>query len=138
MKAKRKSGQSVVEFALLVPFFLLIVVGGIIDFGFIFHNYLTLQHITHETAQWAAEQKKGQGLGNAAAKVASYRPTWWTGSLTLKEIQEQPLTTGGKCIRVVVTYESPLYTPLYQSVSDSFLLSAVASYKIPQTVTTRD
>lgn len=32
----RRNGQAIVEMALLVPFFLLVIVGGIVDFGFAF------------------------------------------------------------------------------------------------------
>ncbi|GAB1353812.1 hypothetical protein MASR1M12_25500 [Erysipelotrichia bacterium] len=43
MKRKKNKGQAIVELALVFPFFLLIILGGIIDFGFAFYNYVTLR-----------------------------------------------------------------------------------------------
>ena len=41
-KVKREDGQAMVEFALILPVFLLILC-GIIDFGWLFYNQLSLR-----------------------------------------------------------------------------------------------
>ena len=38
MKRKKKKGQAIVEMAILFPVFLLVIVGGVVDFGFAFYN----------------------------------------------------------------------------------------------------
>lgn len=44
---KNENGASAVEFAILLPVLLLIIM-GIIQFGLIFHNYLTMTHAARE------------------------------------------------------------------------------------------
>ena len=46
-------GANAVEFALIAPVFILILM-GIIDFGRIFNAYITITHAAREGARWAA------------------------------------------------------------------------------------
>ncbi|GAB4270981.1 MAG: hypothetical protein Kow0029_08310 [Candidatus Rifleibacteriota bacterium] len=145
-KRKRK-GQAIVEMALVFPFFLLIVVGGLIDFGFAFYNFLSLQQIVNDTAQWAAESQ-GSGTIPSNSEIVTYannrRPSWWTGAFTVAPpvVTNLP-ATGGQVVSLTMTYESPTYTPFYQIIFQattgdaSIKLVAQAAYKIPQLVTTR-
>jgi hypothetical protein len=48
-----ESGQALVEFALIAPLFLLIVL-GIIQFGLAVNNWLDLQRIANQGARWGA------------------------------------------------------------------------------------
>ena len=57
LKTKRKKGngedgQAMVEFALILPIFLLILC-GIIDFGWLFYNQLSLNNACREGARYA-------------------------------------------------------------------------------------
>lgn len=47
-----ESGQAMLEFALILPIFLLILC-GIIDFGWLFYNQLALNNICREGARYA-------------------------------------------------------------------------------------
>jgi hypothetical protein len=51
----RSLGQSLVEFALILPAFLLIL-GGILDFGFMLYARMTLISGTREAARWAVTE----------------------------------------------------------------------------------
>lgn len=51
-KDKREDGQAMVEFALILPIFLLILC-GIIDFGWLFYNQLSLNNACREGARYA-------------------------------------------------------------------------------------
>ncbi|MDM5314862.1 pilus assembly protein [Fictibacillus sp. b24] len=75
---KNEKGQSLVEFALVVPvlFFLLL---GIVDFGRIFHAYLTLDHAGREAARSASignsnpvsvAVSKGSGINLSSSQVS--------------------------------------------------------------------
>lgn len=140
---RRKKGQSLVELALVFPFFLLIVVGGIIDFGFAFYNFLTLQQITNDTAQWAAEILKTEDESAILDKGNALKPTWWSKPYTVQRPEWYDLATGGRYVKIVITYNSPTYTPFYQTMlqatsgDPTLKLAAMASYKIPEFVTTR-
>ncbi len=52
-RRERESGQALVEFALILPLFLMIVV-GIIQFGVALNFWLDLQRIANQGARWAA------------------------------------------------------------------------------------
>lgn len=49
---KKEEGQALVEFALVLPLLLLLVC-GIIDFGWLFYNQLSLQNACREGARYA-------------------------------------------------------------------------------------
>jgi Flp pilus assembly protein TadG len=51
-KKRRSGGQSLVEFALVLPVFLLLL-GGIIDFGFMFYSRITVINAAREGARSA-------------------------------------------------------------------------------------
>ena len=51
-RRRRNSGQSLVEFALVLPVFLLLL-GGIIDFGFMFYSRITVINAAREGARSA-------------------------------------------------------------------------------------
>ena len=48
-----EKGESAVEFALLLPILVLLIF-GIIQFGFIFFHYISITHAAREGARWAA------------------------------------------------------------------------------------
>lgn len=48
----KSDGQATVEFALVLPLVLLIIVGGI-QFGLAFNFWLDLNHVASESARWA-------------------------------------------------------------------------------------
>jgi len=143
MLRKKSKGQAIVELSLVFPFFLLIIVGGIIDFGFAFYNYLSLQQIANDTAQWAADT-----LQTSDAAISTFvnnkKPAWWKGTFTLYAVERPTLPiTGGKVVRIKLGYESQTYTPFYQAMlkaatgDPDIKLVALASYKEPQYVKTR-
>lgn len=146
-RKKRKNGQAIVEMALVFPFFMLIIIGGLIDFGFAFYNFLTLQQIANDAAQWAAESNGTIGETSPTA-IINYanarRPGWWTGSFTVHPPKIATLTSGGTTISILVSYDSPTYTPFYQTIlsatsgNSSIKLSALAAYKIPEVVAARN
>lgn len=49
---KKESGQAIVEFAIVLPI-LLIILCGIIDFGWVFYNMLSLENCTRDGARYA-------------------------------------------------------------------------------------
>ena len=52
---RRSSGQSLAEFALVFPI-LMVMLGGIIQFGIIFWGQNTLTQIARDTGRWASTQ----------------------------------------------------------------------------------
>jgi Flp pilus assembly protein TadG len=62
LRARRRRGQSLVEFAILLPV-LLIMMSGVIEFGIMLNYYLDLIDAAREAARWAAD---ADPLRNAA------------------------------------------------------------------------
>jgi hypothetical protein len=66
-RANRSRGQSLAEFAIVFPVFMLLV-GGIIQFGVIFWGQNTLNQVVRDTGRWAATQTS---CSNPAPVVAT-------------------------------------------------------------------
>jgi Flp pilus assembly protein TadG len=63
-----RQGQTLVEFALIVPV-LMLILGGIIQFGIILWAQNTLTHITDDTGRWAASQQSCSAKSPIVAKA---------------------------------------------------------------------
>jgi hypothetical protein len=73
-RSRHADGQSIVEFTLIVPVFLLILF-GLIEFGFIFTHDLTLEYATREGVRAGAALDNGGGtLGCGTGQS----PNWTT------------------------------------------------------------
>ena len=133
---KKRRGQALVEFALVFPFFLLIVIGGIIDFGFAFYNHLTLQQIANNTAKYAAYNRSNTIKTSEYAN--SQKPKWWDGNFSVYPAEPQNMKTGGKIYKVIISYDCPAYTPFYKTMykvtsgTQYIKLYAQAAYKAPE------
>ncbi len=136
MQTLKRHGQSLVELAIVFPFFLLIIIGGIIDFGFALHNAVTLQQLANDAARWGAENNCSDE--SIIAFINSRKPTSFKGSFTVRTPERISLATGGNLIRVALSYDSPAYTPFYKTMlqcvsgNDSIKISTLAAYKIPE------
>jgi Flp pilus assembly protein TadG len=64
----RSRGQSLVEFSVLVPAFMLILF-GMLEFGFVFTHNLTLEYATREGARTGAALADGAGNGAVCATI---------------------------------------------------------------------
>lgn len=147
IRKRVKKGQAIVEFSLLFPFFLLIVVGGIVDFGFAFFNFITLQQLTNNTAQYAATE----GISDSQVKdfLNDRRPKWWLSDFSLQTGGGTPtgdapslrITTSltsdgvGTVKQVELWFTSPAYTPFYQTMlslvaAKGIRLSTLAAFQI--------
>jgi Flp pilus assembly protein TadG len=61
-------GQALVEMAMVLPI-LLLVVGGIIQFGIVFWGQNTLTQVARDTGRWAATQQNCSNSGAIVAKA---------------------------------------------------------------------
>ncbi len=145
MFKKRRKGQAIVELSLVFPFFLLIIIGGIIDFGFAFYNYLTLQQLANDTAQYAADKNASDSQINAFVNSSKLygQLAKWNGDFTIYTPERVALQTIGTVVKIKLAYNSPMFTPFYQVMfqaatgNSSIKLVALASYKKPEYVKNR-
>jgi Flp pilus assembly protein TadG len=103
---KSEKGQSLVEFALVVPLLALLLF-GIIDFGRIFHVYLTLDHAGREAARAASIGKDDTTVKSTAVNDAT------SIGLTSGRVDVSPGTrTSGTDVTITITYPIDFLTPI--------------------------
>lgn len=69
-KKKKESGQAVVEFAIVLPLFLLLVM-GIIDFGWFFYNYTVFENSARNGARFACVEYTELGYDEVTKTLAA-------------------------------------------------------------------
>ena len=105
-----QKGQSLVEFAMVLPLLVLLLF-GITDFGRIFHAYLTIDHAGREAARVASIGKDNTTVKSTAVNDA-------TGiGLTVGQVEITPATrTSGTDVTVTITYPITFLTPVIGSI----------------------
>ncbi|MFC5711400.1 TadE/TadG family type IV pilus assembly protein [Thalassorhabdus alkalitolerans] len=103
---KREDGQSLVEFALVLPVLLLVLV-GILDFGRIMYTHLQLEMVTQEAVRLG-------GLGQTDAQIRSYASDKFNGDSSKLAITVSPGGTrrAGTYVTVEMTYPETFFKPL--------------------------
>jgi len=136
-QASADEGAAAVEFA-LVSGVLVILLVGIIQFGFLFFQWVELTHAAREGVRWVALEYPAGSVstpGTVRYKAAQSSPGL---ELTDANIVVSPEDPGigdvGDAATVTVTYSVPVFTPLMQGIfgtSDgTFLLSSTATMRI--------
>ena len=124
----RQRGQAIVEFALVLPL-LLVLVMGIIDFGLVIQQYLGLEHSARAGARLAST---GASLSAVSARVGeSIGWRWSSEDLTVIVISSDQ----GDYSEVTVTVRAPVHfvTPLAslaEGLSPSWEAQASASFRV--------
>lgn len=115
IRAKRDdTGASAVEFA-IVAIVLILLLTGIIQFGFTFFQYLEVVHAAREGARWASlglDEGSVSNSDSVKGRVAAAAPGLNPG-LTDDQITLSGETVDGQeAITVRVVYTSPVFVPL--------------------------
>jgi len=123
---RSQRGAVVVEAAIVLPIFVLILV-GILEFGIVFHDYLVLQNASREGARFAA-------VGHPATAIEQ-RVRDFTFHLNDPELAVEITNAQGprgSTVVVRATYPIPLITPLMQGLTNqsSFGLEAESSMRL--------
>jgi Flp pilus assembly protein TadG len=105
-KGQDERGQNLVEFALIVPFFLLLVF-AIVDFGMGFHAYITITNSAREGARLGAV---GGTAGEIETKVRSTADSLDDDKMTVTVVNAEG--DPGEEVEVQVEYDYDLITPL--------------------------
>jgi hypothetical protein len=121
---KREDGQSLVEFALVIPIFLLVLF-AIVDFGMAFHAWITVTDSAREGARLGSVHAPAATIEQRVRDTAeSLDQGLLTVTVTNADDQGgQP----GESVEVDVSYSYSLITPLAD------LLNMVSGGAIPET-----
>lgn len=105
LKAKREQGQALVEFAMVLPILVLLVV-GMMQFGLLFHEYLLVNHAAREGARVAT-------LGGSDAEIVAAVNTA-AASASDTTIVPSARVRGAQ-VTITVTKQVALITPLFNA-----------------------
>jgi Flp pilus assembly protein TadG len=130
-------GAAAVEFA-LVAMILVVLLLGIMQFGYLFYQWNEVTHAAREGARWAALEYPGGSVGTPDTvryKVAQASPGL---TLTDADILVSPENPGiddvGTPATVTVSCAVPIFTPLMQGIfgtsDDTFVLRSSATLRI--------
>jgi len=106
-KGSGDRGQSLVEFALILPLFLVIVF-GIVDFGMAFHSYITVTNAAREGARLGVVQATEAQITDKVYAASDLNDEDTNMTITVTNAQGAP----GSSVVVDVDYEYELITPL--------------------------
>lgn len=109
---KRENGQAMVELALILPVLLLILM-GIIEFGFMFNSYLTLNNVSREAARYAS---LGGSDVQAESRATDIAQNLDADKLTFVISPSEASRDRGDSVEVVVTYQYSLLTPFLDGI----------------------
>jgi Flp pilus assembly protein TadG len=123
---KEQKGQSLVEFALLLPL-LLMLICGVVDMGRLMFAFVSLNMTTQEAVRLG-------GLGRGDADIISYAKNNLRigdpSKLTVNITPGQLTRKSGQDITVSLTYSLPLITPLMTVIMPAPVLSANSTIRV--------
>jgi len=106
-KGSGERGQNLVEFALILPLFLVIVF-GIVDFGMAFHSYITVTNAAREGARLGVVQATEAQITDKVYAASDLNDEATNMAVTVTNAQG----ASGTSVVVDVDYEYELITPL--------------------------
>lgn len=102
----KEDGQSLVEFAILLPIFLILLL-GIVDFGRVLYTHLEMELVTQETVRLG-------GLGQTDAEIQAYAKDKFSRNSSELQVAISPAgaRSPGTYITVELTYPETFLEPL--------------------------
>jgi hypothetical protein len=101
--ARRTGGQALIEFALITPIFLMMIVGSL-ALGVLVLQRVQMQHAANETAVAAAQHPSGCSVAGArAGQLLGFGPDW------------VGCSSGGQMVTVTLSHAFPSILPLIPS-----------------------
>jgi hypothetical protein len=127
LKLKEEKGQSMVEFAMILPVLLLIII-GIIEFGFMFSGYLALSNASREAVRTVSLGETDTVAIQRAKDVAIIlNPSKMIVSIN----PSAAIRDRGDSVRVTIVYEYDFLTPFMESLFGGNLqLEAEATMRV--------
>ncbi len=123
----KRSGQTLVEFALIIPL-LALMLFAIIQYGFIFNTFMTLRHGAQVTSRTLA---LASTTTNTPTDIAcqAIQPMLDCANLTSVSVDTNVTVAGSSAVQVTLIYDMPLIIRFVvpNATSDILTLTAVAT-----------
>lgn len=124
---KNEKGQSLVEFAIVLPILLLIVM-GIAELGMMLNSYLTAQNISREVARLGSVGATDSDIQNMITSNSTNLDSQNL-SVSINPIQGNRIS--GDTLTVVVTYDYHLTVPIISGIfNNDVVLKSQTSMRI--------
>ena len=126
--AREERGQATIEFAIVVPLVLLLIV-GMIEFAKAFNYWIDLNHLANEGARWAAVDKVPPYAGNPGqpAPTCQQIKDYLASQLNTNELQQDVLLNDG--IKLVV--DTPSGAGGTPTIGDAASVTISTPYEFP-------
>lgn len=124
---KSEKGQSIVEFALVVPLLILLLF-GIIDFGRTFHAYLAIDHAGREAARTASVGGTDAEISSVALANGSSIKLSEKGTFVISPSESD--RESGENVTITITYPIDFLTPVIGNIVGSFDLTNITVMRL--------
>jgi Flp pilus assembly protein TadG len=108
---KDQKGQALVEFAVILPLLLLLIM-GIIEFGLMLNSYLTVRNVSREGARAGIVGSTNAEIENT---IISTSPNLEESKLTINITPTEGSRKSGDTLTVQLTYKYELIVPIISS-----------------------
>ena len=123
---RKEEGQSLTEFALLLPLLLLLIC-GILDFGRVMYAYLHLNMAAQETVRLA-------GLGKGDSEITTFAKNYeQLGDPNLLKVTISPIQTSrkpGDYVKVTLSYTLSYLTPLVSNILPKPIITVDSTIRV--------
>jgi Flp pilus assembly protein TadG len=123
---RKEEGQSLTEFALLLPLLLLLIC-GILDFGRVMYAYLHLNMAAQETVRLA-------GLGKADSVITTFAKNYeQLGDASLLQVTIFPSQTSrksGDYVKVTLSYTLSYLTPVISNIMPKPIITVNSTIRV--------
>jgi Flp pilus assembly protein TadG len=124
---RNEKGQSLVEFAILLPFLLLLIM-GILEFGIMLNSYLTINNSAREGARLGIVAGSDLEINELITTIS---PNLDTGNLIVKITPSNGNRISGGTLTVEVIYNYQVTIPIISNIlNDVVVLKAKTSMRI--------
>lgn len=122
-----EKGQSLVEFALIIPVVLLILL-GILEFGMMLNSYLTISNASREGARQGAI---GSSDSDIQAKIMEISPNLDDMDILVEITPTEGSRRRGDMVTISITYNYEVINPLISSIiNNSVQLKSQTSMRV--------
>ncbi len=123
---KNQKGQALVEFALILPILLLVVM-AILQFGLMLNSYLTIENASREGARAGII---GSSDDEIEQLIISTSPNLDPSKLTVSITPKEEYRKSGDTLTVIVSYNYELVVPIISSIVENAVLNGQTSMRV--------
>ena len=124
---KNQKGQSLVEFAIILPIILLLLM-GIVEFGIMLNSYLTIQNVAREGARLGIVGGSDLEINTL---IKSISPNLTPADITVNIVPVEGSRKSGDTLKVSITYNYHMTVPIISALFNNVIvLKAQSSMRL--------